>query len=135
MVILVHGVSEGEALCDWIYQSRDESKSLDAKSKIQSDRFHQPPTADLAGLGLLSGDFLRPQGATPRLLPPYGRVGLLPGVPIKENADAAEGIFGNCRTRVDCGPASGPTLKKALCQTRSFGEACDRYPDRFYIQE
>ena len=33
------------------------------------------------------------------------------------NADGAEGIFGSCRTRVGCGPASGPTLKKALCRT------------------
>ena len=34
-----------------------------------------------------------------------------------ENADRAEGIFGFCWTRVECGPASGPTLKKAFCRT------------------
>ena len=34
------------------------------------------------------------------------------------NADGVEGIFGFCRTRVGCCPASGPTLKiKALCRT------------------
>ena len=33
-------------------------------------------------------------------------------------ADGTEGIFGFYRTRVGCGPASGPTLKKrALCHT------------------
>ena len=40
-VIHVYGVSEGDALCDWIYQSRDEPRSFDAKSQIQLERFHQ----------------------------------------------------------------------------------------------
>ena len=31
--------------------------------------------------------------------------------------DGIKGIFGFCRTRVGCGPASCPTLKKALCCT------------------
>ena len=30
-------------------------------------------------------------------------------------AGGTKGIFGFCWTRVGCGPASGPTLKKALC--------------------
>ena len=33
------------------------------------------------------------------------------------NTDRAEGIFGFCWTCVGCGPASGPTLIKALCRT------------------
>ena len=33
------------------------------------------------------------------------------------NADGAESIFESCRTRVSSGPASGPTLKKALYRT------------------
>ena len=41
MVIPVYGVSEGEALSDWIYKSHIEPRSLGAKSKIQSDRFDQ----------------------------------------------------------------------------------------------
>ena len=32
-------------------------------------------------------------------------------------ADRAKGIFGFCRTRIDSGPAFGPSLKKALCRT------------------
>ena len=32
-------------------------------------------------------------------------------------ADGVKGILGFCRTRVGCGPASGPTLKKVLCRT------------------
>ena len=43
MVIPVYGVSEGEALCDWIYESRDEPRRLGVK--IQNpDRFHQGGT-------------------------------------------------------------------------------------------
>ena len=41
MVSLVDRVSGGETLCDWIYQSRDEPRSLGAISKIPADRFHQ----------------------------------------------------------------------------------------------
>ena len=41
MVIPVYRVSDGGALCDWIYQSRDEPRSLGAISKIPADRFHQ----------------------------------------------------------------------------------------------
>ena len=37
--------------------------------------------------------------------------------PYRGNADETEGIFGFCRTRVGCGPASKPTLIKALCRT------------------
>ena len=37
--------------------------------------------------------------------------------PPLRGADGTEGIFGFCRTRVGCGPASGPTLKKALYRT------------------
>ena len=41
MVIPVYEVSEGEALCDWIYYSRDEPRSLDAK--IQNSVRRIPP--------------------------------------------------------------------------------------------
>ena len=54
------------------------------------------------GSGLVylgTGVFLRPQGVIPPgFYPPYGGLGLLPGVwdaPIKGNADGAEGIFSN----------------------------------------
>ena len=33
------------------------------------------------------------------------------------NANVAKGILGFCWMHVGCGPASGPTLKKALCHT------------------
>ena len=32
-------------------------------------------------------------------------------------AEGAKVIFGFCRMHVDCGPATGPTLKKVLCRT------------------
>ena len=69
-------------------------------------------------------------GLPPRLLPPSGGLGLSPGAwgaPNKGNADGAEGILGNCRMRVDYGPAPGPTIKKALCHTCPFGGAGNKY--------
>ena len=42
---------------------------------------------------------------------------LASGAPTLGGADRAECIFGFCRMRVGCEPASGPTLKKALCRT------------------
>ena len=76
---------------------------------------------DLAGCVSVPGDFLQPQGAfPPRLLPPSGGLGSLPGAwgtPNKGNAEGAEGIFDKLRARVGYGPAPGPTQKKALCHT------------------
>ena len=59
-----------------------------------------------------AGDFLLPQGAIPPgfyLL----RGGVIAWRPKKGNADGAKGIFD--QTRVGFGPATGPTLKTALC--------------------
>ena len=43
-----------------------------------------------------TGDFLLPQWAiSPVFLPTLGGLGLLPGAPIKGNANGAEGTFGN----------------------------------------
>ena len=54
-------------------------------------------------------------------------MGLSPGAwgaPNKGNADGAEGIFGNCRMRVDYGPAPGPTIKRPCAiLARSVGRA------------
>ena len=41
--------------------------------------------------------------------------------PFKGKADGVRGIFRKCRARVGCGPAPGPTLKKALCRIPPVG--------------
>ena len=73
------------------------------------------------------------RGYSSRLLPPYEGLGLLPGTwvaPIKGECRRSRRYFWQCRTRVGCGPASGPTLKTALCKTRSFAGVYDRYVTR-----
>ena len=76
---------------------------------------------DLAGCVSVAGFLLWPQGASPRLLPPSGRLGWSPGAwgaPNKGNADGAVGILGKCRAREGYGPAPGPTRKRP-CATLS----------------
>ena len=80
---------------------------------------------DLAGYVSVAGFFLRPQGAFPHAITPFGRLGWSPdawSAPYKGNADGAVGIFGKYRARVGYGLAPGPT-KKRSCATisRSMG--------------
>ena len=66
-------------------------------------------------------------GLPPRLLPPSGGLGSLPGAwgaPNKGNADGAEGIFDKLRARVGYGPAPGPTQKRPCAiHARKVGRA------------
>ena len=72
-------------------------------------------------------NFLRPQGAFPRLLPPSRGLGSLPGAwgaPNKGDADGAEGIFGKLRARVGYGPTPGPIQKRPCAiHARKVGRA------------
>ena len=47
MVISVYGLSGGEVLCDWIYESRDEPRNLGAK--IQNPVWQIPPDVPWGG--------------------------------------------------------------------------------------
>ena len=77
----------------------------------------------------LPGDLLRPQGASPRLLPTSRVLGSSPGAwgaPNKGNADGTVGILWNVRC------VWAPTLprthqKKALCHTCLLGGASNKY--------
>ena len=66
-------------------------------------------------------------GLPPRLLPPSGGLGSLPGAwgaPNKGNAEGAEGIFDKLRARVGYGPAPGPTQKRPCAiHARKVGRA------------
>ena len=72
---------------------------------------------------LSTGDFLRPQGAIPPGLYPFGGGGVIAWRmrrPKKGNADGADGIFGFAGRVWAFGPATGPTLKTALCHIRAL---------------
>ena len=77
-----------------------------------------------------TGDFLRPQGAIPPGLYPL-RGGwvycLAPEVPQKGECRRGRRYFWPCRTRVGFGPATGPTLKTALCHIRALVGRNDKY--------
>ena len=77
-----------------------------------------------------TGDFLRPQGAIPQGLYPL-RGGwvycLAPETPQKGECRRGRRYFWPCRTRVGFGPATGPTLKTALCHIRALVGRFDEY--------
>ena len=74
-------------------------------------------------------DFLRPQGAIPPGLYPLSGWGycLAPEAPQKGECQRGRRYFWPCRTRVGFGPATGPTLKTALCHIRALVGRNDKY--------
>ena len=67
---------------------------------------------------LSTGEFLRPQGAIPPgFYPLQGGYCLAPQ---KGECRQARRYFWPCWTRVNFGPATGPTLKTALCHIRAL---------------
>ena len=77
-----------------------------------------------------TGEFLRPQGAIPPGL--YPLLGgwvycLAPEAPQKGECRRGRRYFWPCRTRVGFGPATGPTLKTALCHIRALVGRNDKY--------
>ena len=77
-----------------------------------------------------TGEFLRPQGAIPPGLYPL-RGGwvycLAPEASQKGECRRGRRYFWPCRTRVGFGPATGPTLKTALCHIRALVGRNDKY--------
>ena len=77
-----------------------------------------------------TGDFLRPQGAIPPGLYPLRGVWaycLVPEAPQKGECRRGRRYFWPWRTRVGFGPATGPTLKTALCHIRALLGRFDKY--------
>ena len=72
-----------------------------------------------------TGNFLRPQGAIPQAYTPFGGVYCL--APQKRECRRGRRYFWPCRTRVGFGPATGPTLKTALCHIRALVGRFDKY--------
>ena len=72
-----------------------------------------------------TGDFLRPQGATPQAYTPFGGGYCL--APQKGECRRGRRYFWPCRTRVGFGPATWPTLKTALCHIRVLVGRIDKY--------
>ena len=68
-------------------------------------------------------------GDPPGLLPPPGGwvYCLAPEAPLKGECRRGRRYFWLCRTRVDFGPATGPTLKTALCHIRALVGRIDKY--------
>ena len=108
-------------------------------SKVLAD-FFSSPVVGLHSVGrfisgrfcrvcLGTGEFLRPQGATPMLIPPSGGwvYCLAPEAPQKGECRRGRRYFWPCRTRVGFGPATGPTLKTALCHIRALVGRNDKY--------
>ena len=77
-----------------------------------------------------TGDFLRPQGAIPPGFYPL-RGGwiycLAPEVPKKGECRRGRRYFWPCQTPVGFDPATGPTLKTALCHIRALVGCIDKY--------
>ena len=73
-----------------------------------------------------TGDFLRPQRAIPPGLYPLRGGGVLPGAP-KRECRRGWRYFLPCRTHIGFGPATGPTLKTALCHIRALVGCIDKY--------
>ena len=68
-----------------------------------------------------TGDFLWSQGAIPPgFYPLRGCYCLAPEAPQKGECRRGQRYFWPCRTRVGFGPATGPTLKTALCHIRAL---------------
>ena len=77
-----------------------------------------------------TGDFLRPQGAIPPGLYPLRGCWvycLVLEAPQKGECRRGRRYFWPCRTRVGFGPATGPTLKTALCHIRALVGRFDKY--------
>ena len=77
-----------------------------------------------------TGDFLQPQGAIPPGLYPLrgGWVYCLAAeAPQKGECRRGRRYFWPCRTRVGFGPATGLTLKTALCHIRALVGPNDKY--------
>ena len=77
-----------------------------------------------------TGEFLQPQGAIPPGL--YTLRGgwvycLAPEAPQKGECRRGRRYFWPCRTRVGFDPATGPTLKTALCHIRALVGRFDKY--------
>ena len=69
-----------------------------------------------------------PGGHPPRLISTSGGVYCLaPEVPKKGECRRGRRYFWPCRTRVGFGPATGPTLKTALCHIRALMGRNDKY--------
>ena len=68
-------------------------------------------------------------GHPPRLIPPSGGgvYCLAPEAPQKRECRRGRRYFWPCRTRVGFGPATGPTLKTALCHIRALVGRNDKY--------
>ena len=68
-------------------------------------------------------------GHPPRLIPRSGGLGLLPGAwgAPKRGMPTGPKVFCPYRTRVGFGPATGPTLKTALCHIRALVGRNDKY--------
>ena len=99
---------------------------LHSVSRLTSGRFCR--------VCLGTGDFLRPQGAIPPGL--YSLRGgwvycLAPEAPQKGECRRGRRYFWPCRTRVGFGPATGPTLKTALCHIRALVGRNDKYRERY----
>ena len=73
-----------------------------------------------------TGDFLQPQGAIPQAYTPFGGGGYCLA-PQKGECRRGRSYFWPCRTRVGFGPATGPTLKTALCHIRALVGRFDKY--------
>ena len=87
-----------------------------------------------------TGEFLRPQGAIPPGLYPL-RGGwvycLAPEAPQKGECRRRRRYFWPCRTRVGFSPATGPTLKTALCHIRALvgrKDKIQRSPRTFFLE-
>ena len=77
-----------------------------------------------------TGDFIRPQGAISPGLYPLRGVGFIAWrlrAPQKGECRRGRRYFWPCRTRVGFGPATGPTLKTALCHIRVLVGRFDKY--------
>ena len=70
-------------------------------------------------------------GHPPRLIPASGGwvYCLAPEAPQKGECRRGRRYFWPCRTRVGFGPATGPTLKTALCHIRALVGRFDKYRD------
>ena len=68
-------------------------------------------------------------GYPPRLIPPSGGwvYCLAPEAPQKRECRRGRRYFWPCRTRVGFGPATGPTLKTALCHICALVGRNDKY--------
>ena len=61
------------------------------------------------------------RGPTPQAFTPFGGCYcLVPEAPQKKECRRGRRYFWPCRTRVGFGPATGPTLKTALCHMRAL---------------